>query len=118
MTNEEITVKYYTSIKNTDAADRTWSPGDVVFATGPCGKGLGWRGKRIFSGCGRESVIDPWSVGEDGKKVSGAGPGTLPGDEKMGLDPAAVWWAPCSWSWGSHWAPMDPWGIPWTSVDL
>lgn len=35
MTNEEITVKYYTSIKNTDAADRTWSPGAAAFAAGP-----------------------------------------------------------------------------------
>lgn len=38
MTNEEITVKYDTSIKNTDAADRTWGPGDA----GPVQRG--WAG--------------------------------------------------------------------------
>lgn len=56
MTNEEITVKYYTSIKNTDAADRTWSPGAAAFAVSP--------------GAGRESAHSV-DVGEDRPLIPG-----------------------------------------------
>lgn len=44
MTNEEITVKYYTPIKNIDAADRTrepWGCGVCHQAPHPLGKELG-----------------------------------------------------------------------------
>lgn len=48
--------------------------------------------------------------------VAGLEPGTLPGDGKVGLDPAATWGAPCSWSYGSLRAPADSYRSLWVPM--
>lgn len=83
MTNEEITVKYYTSIRNTDAADRMWSPGDAEFAPGPAERGWAegkenlWMGQRISDrslGCRREGEKVGTGLGPSQRGGDGAGP--------------------------------------------
>lgn len=132
MTNEEITVKYDTSIKDTDAADRTWS-------SRCCSRGLGGR---KFPGWGTGSVSDPWPWERMGKGCLGQGL-DHPRRDKMEMDPTGAggtlglllgvpWGSSGSWGgptgpWGSSgswgllgvpWAPLDPgvvlW-VPWGS---
>jgi len=111
MTNEEITVKYSTSIKNTDAADRTGSGGMRCLPSGAAAarEGVGLTVRADIFRMRRKISSHPCftgdTAGRDGKGVRGRA-WALPGDEKVGPDPAAAWWAPCSWSYASLWPPM------------
>lgn len=83
MTNEEITVKCGTSIKNTDAADSTREPGDGVCAAGRCGS---------------SSVARPCPRGDTTVRRMGPGSWGWAWDSNGGgrgrLDPQAAQWGP------------------------
>lgn len=98
MTNEEITVKCGTSIKNTDAADSTRELGDGVCATRRCGS----------SSAARPCPRGDTATGSMGPGCWGWAWGSH-GGERGSLNPKAAQWGPTG-SYGPLQVPVVPCG--------